>query len=99
MTSNRDLRKFQEGSEVEDAFSKLVSGRAGYKAILEKKEPVFCTNSSCKVQIEGHEKFCPTCGEKIEKKDNRLDMCEKCYTIIKPENRFCPECGTKTKFQ
>jgi RNA polymerase subunit RPABC4/transcription elongation factor Spt4 len=95
MGSNRDLRKYQEEDSIQDAFSKLVSGgKAGFKTIIEKKEPIFCPNDSCKTEIEGHEKFCPSCGTKIEKKSTSLKMCSKCYTILKPENRFCPECGT-----
>jgi RNA polymerase subunit RPABC4/transcription elongation factor Spt4 len=92
MTSNRDLRKLQ-GDEIQDAFSKLVSGgKQGYKSILEKKEPIFC--SSCKTQIEGHEKFCPKCGSKIEKFSNVPKLCEKCYNLIPKGNKFCTECGT-----
>ena len=94
MTSNRDLRQFQ-GDSVQDAFSKLVSGgKSGYKAILEKKEPIFCPNESCKREIEGHEKFCPGCGGKIEKKPT-MTMCMKCYTIINQGDKFCSNCGDK----
>lgn len=96
MTSNRDLREFQQNADsMQDAFGKLVSGgKSGYKAILEKKEPIFCQNPECKRQIEGHEKFCPGCGNKIEKKSS-ISMCPKCYNVVHAGDSFCQECGTK----
>lgn len=68
MASNLDLRKLQSQEAVEDAFSKLVSGgKAGYKTVIErKKEPIKC--SKCGTLLEGTEKFCPECGNKIEKR-------------------------------
>lgn len=65
MGSSIDLRRFQDVSGVEDAFSKLVSGgRMGYKTVIErKKEEKKCKN--CGFILEGSEKFCPECGMKI----------------------------------
>lgn len=66
MGSCIDLRKLQDNKAVEDAFSKLVSGkRYGYKTIIEtKKEEFKC--SGCGKILEGSEKFCPECGAKID---------------------------------
>jgi len=87
----------QESAKLQDAFSKLVSGgKSGYKSIIEKKEPVFCSNENCKIQIEGHEKFCPSCGGKIEKKST-MSICKKCYNVIKSGDKFCTECGEQAK--
>ncbi|MFH1307296.1 MAG: hypothetical protein ABIH72_00400 [archaeon] len=65
MTSNRDLRKYQDSDAVQDAFSRIVSGRSGYKAIIEKDKPKLYCNG-CSKLLEGEEKFCPECGTKIE---------------------------------
>lgn len=63
MTSNRDLRKYQDDPIVLDAFSRIVSGKKGYKAVIERREePKIC--SSCKKNLLGEEKFCPDCGTK-----------------------------------
>lgn len=65
MTSNRDLRKYQDSEDVAAAFGQLVSGRKGYRAVIEKrKEPTICPNSECKLNLNGDEKFCPNCGTK-----------------------------------
>ena len=37
MGSCIDLRKYQENIAIQDAFSKIVSGRPGYKAVMEKR--------------------------------------------------------------
>lgn len=67
MPSCLDLRKFQDVEAIQDAFSKLVSGKSGYKTVIERKvEPVICEN--CKNVLEGTEKFCPECGTPVKKK-------------------------------
>ena len=66
----RDLRKLMDNDQVLDAFSKLVSGKSGYRTVVERRvEPVICSN--CKLQLTGEEKFCPECGTKVEKKENK----------------------------
>ena len=66
MTSNHDLRSFQDSDAVAAAFSKLVSGgKSGYRTIIEKSKPTIKCNS-CKKMLEGTEKFCPECGTKTE---------------------------------
>ena len=66
MTSNRDLRKFQDSPSIEEAFSALVSGgRKGYKTIIERKKDILkCT--TCNKILEGDEKFCSECGTKTK---------------------------------
>jgi rRNA maturation endonuclease Nob1 len=64
----RDLRKFMNDDKVIDAFSKLISGKSGYRTVFERRqEPIICKN--CKMQLSGEEKFCPECGTKVEKKE------------------------------
>ncbi len=63
MASNRDLRKYQDPEVIQDAFSTLVSGKKGYKAIIERRKDIpKC--KSCQKMLEGNEKFCPECGAK-----------------------------------
>jgi rubrerythrin len=62
----RSLARLQQDTEqISSIFAKLVNGRPGYKAVVEmKKEPAKC--KKCNFVLEGHEKFCPECGEKTE---------------------------------
>ncbi len=51
--------------KVHEAFSFLVSGKKGYKAVIERKvEPIKC--SQCALILTGDEKFCPECGMKVQ---------------------------------
>lgn len=64
-----DLRKFQEKGEeqekIRSIMGKILSGRDGYETILEeKKEIKRC--GKCNFGLQGGEKFCPECGEKVE---------------------------------
>ena len=66
MGSCIDLRNYQDTDAIQDAFSRIVSGKSGYKAVIErKKELPRCPNSECAKLLEGIEKFCPECGAKI----------------------------------
>ena len=58
-------KKMSEMQRNQDAvaslFGRLVSGRAGYKAVVEvSKPPLRC--SKCSIVLEGVEKFCSECG-------------------------------------
>ena len=65
MSSCLDLRKFQDSEAIQDVYSQLVSGRKGYKAVIERrKDPIKCPNAQCGKILEGTEKFCPDCGTK-----------------------------------
>ena len=64
MSSCRDLRDQMNDPRVADAFSFLVSGKKGYKAVMERKvEPILC--SGCKIVLKDEVKFCPECGTKV----------------------------------
>ena len=64
--SNVDLRGYQDPEKVQDAFSALVSGgKSGYKTVIERKKDLpKC--SQCGKILEGEEKFCPECGNKLK---------------------------------
>lgn len=64
MSSCLDLRDKMNDPKVADAFSFLVSGKHGYKAVIERKvEPLKCPE--CGLILKGEVKFCPECGAKM----------------------------------
>jgi predicted RNA-binding Zn-ribbon protein involved in translation (DUF1610 family) len=62
--SCRDLRKWQDNPDIADMFGQLISGRKGYKAIIE-KSPKVLRCSSCNKILDDDVKFCPECGTKV----------------------------------
>ena len=63
-----DLRKFQDEGEdhekIKSIMGKILSGRDGYETIIERKiEEKRCPQ--CNWLLEGGEKFCPECGNKM----------------------------------
>lgn len=64
MSSNRDLRDQMNDPKVAEAFSFLISGKKGYKAVIERKvEPIRC--GGCSIILKDEVKFCPECGTKV----------------------------------
>jgi rubrerythrin len=63
MSSCLDLRKYQGSDEVHSAFSKIISGKAGYKAAKETQQEILKC-SKCGYLLQNNEKFCPECGTK-----------------------------------
>lgn len=69
-----DRQKMQEDIQKNqsfiDAFSKIVSGKSGYKASVEYNNVIIkCKN--CGIVLEEHEKFCHECGTKVEKENQQ----------------------------
>jgi len=94
MGSCLDLRKYQDSNAIEDAFGKIVSGKSGYKPVLERRiDPVRCKQCS-KLIEDGATKFCPGCGTKVERKPTSI-KCPKCANFYNDNDIFCGECGTK----
>jgi len=93
MGSCIDLRKFQDANSIEDAFGKLLSGKSGYKPIIERRvDPVKC--KQCGLVSEGTKNFCPGCGSKLEKKPTSI-KCSGCNELYDGEEAFCGHCGKK----
>jgi len=93
MGSCLDLRKYQDGEDIQDAFGALLSGRPGYKPIIERRiDPVKCDN--CGKMITDSSKFCPSCGTPVKRKPTST-KCKKCSKFFEDNDTFCGECGTK----
>ncbi|MDP1729454.1 MAG: zinc ribbon domain-containing protein [archaeon] len=94
MGSCIDLRKFEDGNVIEDAFSKIVSGgKLGYKTIIERKKiPPKCEKCGRGGDVE--QKFCPQCGGKMV---IPLTNCPGCKKPIGDADKFCMDCGHKLR--
>jgi len=93
MGSCLDLRKLQSANAVQDAYSLLVSGKKGYKAVIErKKTPPKC--SKCGRGGDEGQKFCPQCGGEMKVP---ITNCPGCNTDIDDTQKFCTSCGTKLR--
>ncbi|MEK6945777.1 MAG: zinc ribbon domain-containing protein [Nanoarchaeota archaeon] len=82
------MNEIQSNQGFVDAFSKIVSGKAGYKAVIEKK-PVIIKCTGCGKILE-EVKFCPDCGTKVWIKPTN---CPKCTKPVADEDKFCQDCG------
>ena len=94
MGSCLDLRKFQNSDIIQDAFSKIVSGKPGYKAGIEKKV-IHPKCIQCGRGGDIDQKFCPQCGGQMK---IPLTNCPKCSKNIADGEKFCTECGIKFNF-
>ena len=92
MGSCLDLRKFQSENAIQDAFSKLVSGKPGYKAVIEKKV-IHPKCIKCGRGGDADQKFCPQCGGQMK---IPLTHCPGCRSPIDDE-KFCTKCGKQLK--
>jgi len=63
--TQRQMTQIQNSEQIQELFGKLVSRKIGYKAVIEVNKPL--QKCSCGKVLEGEEKFCPECGNKIEK--------------------------------
>jgi len=93
MGSNLDLRKFEDGTALQDAYSKVVSGKMGYKAVIERKKPLPKCEKCSRGGDDG-QKFCPACGGKMS---IPITNCPQCKKPIAEQQKFCTECGAKIR--
>ncbi|MEK6928423.1 MAG: zinc ribbon domain-containing protein [Nanoarchaeota archaeon] len=89
MGSNIDLRKYQDPSSIQDAYSNFVSGKKGYKAIIERKK-IHPKCLKCGRGGDDGQKFCPQCGGKMVVP---LTNCQACKKPIDESEKFCTGCG------
>lgn len=89
MGSNIDLRKYEDGAAIQDIYSQIVSGKKGYKAVIERKKPTpKC--SKCGRGGDPEQKFCPQCGGKMVLP---ITACPGCKKGLDGTSKFCTECG------
>lgn len=89
MGSCIDLRKYEDPDSIQDAFSKVVSGKSGYKAVIERKKiPPKCEKCGRGGDID--QKFCPQCGGKMA---IPMTNCMGCKKPINDSDKFCTNCG------
>lgn len=63
-------QELQRSPEFVNIFSKIVSGKPGYKSIVEVK-PIVTKCKNCGTTIEEKQKFCHECGTKNESAENK----------------------------
>jgi len=93
MGSCIDLTSLQDGDAIADAYSLLVSGKKGYKAVIERKKiPPKC--SKCGRGGDIDQKFCPQCGGEMK---ISLTNCPGCQASLGDTEKFCTNCGKKVR--
>ncbi|HNZ52357.1 MAG: hypothetical protein BWY36_00373 [Candidatus Diapherotrites archaeon ADurb.Bin253] len=60
------MAEIQKSEELSNIMGKLLSGKPGYKAVIEKKIIQVRCPGNCGMIFESPVKFCPECGSKIE---------------------------------
>lgn len=64
-----DLTRYQndekEKEKIRAIMGKVLSGRAGYEAILEERKEENKRCKKCNWGLEPSTKFCPECGERV----------------------------------
>ncbi|MEK6925913.1 MAG: zinc ribbon domain-containing protein [Nanoarchaeota archaeon] len=93
--TQKRMDEIQRDESFASAFSQIVSGKAGYKAVIEKK-PIIIICTGCKRQLEEGIKFCSECGTKVFIKPTK---CPKCLNGVFPDEKFCPGCGENLVFK
>jgi len=89
MGSCIDLRSLQDVNAIQDAYSQLVSGKKGYKAVIERKKiPPKCIKCGRGGDVD--QKFCPQCGGQMK---IPLTNCPSCQASIGDTEKFCMNCG------
>ncbi len=79
----------RDEDSIQEIFGKLVSGRKGYKAVIEtKKIPPKCVK--CSRGGDPEQKFCPECGGQMKVP---LTKCLGCKNPLNDGEKFCTGCG------
>lgn len=59
------MQEMQQTGAFADVYGKLISGKAGYKPVIEKKEVLMCKRCMTPLLVQ-EQKFCHECGMQIE---------------------------------
>lgn len=87
--TQKRMEEIQKTESFASAFSQIVSGRPGYKAVIERK-PVVIICRGCNRKLEENTKFCSECGTKVWVKPTK---CPKCTKPVLDSDKFCQDCG------
>ncbi len=60
------MQEMQQSGAFADVFGRLVSGKAGYKPVIEKKQEILMCKRCMTPFLIQEQKFCHECGMKIE---------------------------------
>ena len=60
----------QRSQEFVDIFSKVVSGKAGYKTVVTVK-PITIKCKGCGIELHKEQKFCHECGTKNKERGEK----------------------------
>ena len=60
----------QRSGEFVDIFSKIVSGKSGYKTVVTVK-PITVKCKGCGIELHKTQKFCHECGKKNEEEGKK----------------------------
>ena len=66
----KEQEKMQRSDEFVDLFSKIVSGKPGYKTVVQVK-PITNKCKGCGIELDERQKFCHECGTKNESYENK----------------------------
>lgn len=78
---------------METNEKELQEEKVQEQTISKEEEIVKC--KKCGEILEKNSKFCPSCGEKVEKEIVIEKKCRKCGTAFKENEKFCSNCGEK----
>jgi len=91
----KSQESLQRSDEFANIFSKIVSGKQGYKTFIEKKKTALnCRKCNLLLDNDSPPKFCPECGTKVWVNPTK---CPKCGKGVFPDEKFCQECGFRLK--
>ena len=88
------MDEIQRDESFVSAFSKIISGKSGYTAVIEKKHvAIICRG--CGRQLEEGVKFCQECGTKVWIKPTKCPKCSALYhkSCFSPFKIRCPKCA------
>ena len=60
------MQEIQQSESFSDVLGKLLSGKAGYKPVIEKKQEILMCKICMTPLLIQKQKFCHECGKKME---------------------------------
>jgi len=60
------MQEIQQSESFSDVLGKLLSGKAGYKPVIEKKQEILMCKTCMTPLLIQKQKFCHECGKKME---------------------------------